>query len=835
MKNKRTKIFFLIAIFNFFQFVDLFAQQSLGGVPIGLKRTFNRMASSYVFLPTVDNSAEVFNSDAIYSGNCVQCKNNSYYGKVLDVNIDIKNQGQLEVLEDGSKLWLLNVVSSTAFGMQFYFDRYRLPQNSKLFFYNADTTMVLGAFSDENNPIGDSAFVDFGTQWIKGGNITIEYYEPANSDFLGDLNIFKLVHIFKDVFSERGPFGISGECNVNVACPYGFGWKDEISSVALILAIDNSSNYAAHCSGALINNTSEDGRPFFLTANHCIDDIAFNAVGNNVFNASSWTFLFNHQTNICNSDGSEVSQNLAQSVFGSFILSHDAVNSPNSDYLLLELNTTKDLLASYGVCYSGWSINSTPQAPYTGIHHPSGDVKKISVEYDPLHSTNYNSIAQNPSYNHWKVNDWDIGTTEGGSSGSPLFDRNHKIIGQLHGGAAGCNGGINNGQSDWYGKFLTSWQVGGFSYWLDPLNTGQSTISSYCPSLPNGGGGNAGGGGANNNCGTSYYRDGFLINNKENNFVEVCLDEGIRIEPTVKEGCSYGFLHVGSEKIKVRCSDINQVQNHDGCYSLDIFNFNCRCWIYPFFVAITECDANLNPIGQEFSEWKNLNISFSFLPQSFQLMDYLPQGIVLAANKFYKIKIAVSDYNGWDEGVKFIHTFSTNINISNVLLSVPIYSHDIVLEEVTVNNNIEVVAKNRIEILPLSQINAGTYKIENVECVQFREVQQPLSNSIYTENGKDANFNLLNKEKIICINTNLNPKALVIPNPSDGVFNIKISDNRIIKCLYLYDLRGILITEKISVNISEISMDVTQEAKGIYYLKVIDTENNFYVQKIINQ
>ena len=104
-------------------------------------------------------------------------------------------------------------------------------------------------------------------------------------------------------------------------------------------------------------------------------------------------------------------------------------NNAFSDFALLELLETPP--DSYSVYYSGWSaINEAAQSS-VGIHHPSGDIKKISFDYDALLSANYGTSGE-PS--HWRVIQWDDGTTEPGSSGSPLFDSlTHRIVGQLHG------------------------------------------------------------------------------------------------------------------------------------------------------------------------------------------------------------------------------------------------------------------------------------------------------------------------------------------------------------------------------------------------------------------
>lgn len=82
---------------------------------------------------------------------------------------------------------------------------------------------------------------------------------------------------------------------------------------------------------------------------------------------------------------------------------------------------------------------------------------------------------------------WEIGVTEPGSSGSPLFDQEGRIIGQLFGGGAACAGTNDNGAFDYYGRVGVSWEGGGTSStrlrdWLDPQNSGRDTMDPY-PSL----------------------------------------------------------------------------------------------------------------------------------------------------------------------------------------------------------------------------------------------------------------------------------------------------------------------------------------------------------------
>lgn len=124
--------------------------------------------------------------------------------------------------------------------------------------------------------------------------------------------------------------------------------------------------------------------------------------------------------------------------------------------------------------YSGWSRAGATPTTYVTVHHPQGDIKKISIGYNDASSYG----------DYWRVV-WSDGITEPGSSGAPLFNENHKLIGQLYNGSSSCS---NQDGSDNFGKFSVSWDYGSTSTtrlkdWLDPYNSGVTEIDNLPPLL----------------------------------------------------------------------------------------------------------------------------------------------------------------------------------------------------------------------------------------------------------------------------------------------------------------------------------------------------------------
>lgn len=383
------------------------------------------------------------------------------YGFEFLVDNNLNNSGVWTTLPNGDRVWRIHYVSKGAKTINFLFSDYYMPKGANVYLYNSDRSDLLGAYDAGQN--NDERVL--GTWMVTGDDIWIEYYEPAAVAGSGKLEIFKVVHGYRTVGNfTKSPdqdLNVSGNCNYDVDCfMEGINDLKDINKKAVGLIIVNNSSF---CTGALINNVTNDGTPYFLTANHCYAG-----------NLSQWAFRFNwiSPNPVCaqNTPSTTNAPNYYQTLSGAEL----KAKRGKTDFLLLKITTT--IPSNWNVVWAGWSRSEVPPASTFGIHHPSGDIMKVCRD---LQSP---TIDNSEGQFMWNVNSWDYGVTEGGSSGSPLFDNSGRIIGQLYGGASECNGLVNNGGFDVYGRFGVSWDDGPTSdsrlkNWLDPNNTNAVTVN----------------------------------------------------------------------------------------------------------------------------------------------------------------------------------------------------------------------------------------------------------------------------------------------------------------------------------------------------------------------
>jgi len=439
---------YILLLFTLISFsLTLSAQISHGGEPQDWEiKDADRFSSEGISFPELE--MELIRAQDEISD---QYKDTPYrFGIEHEVDVDITEEGTASVNTDESITYRYAVNCENAYSLAFHFNEYSLEKGAELFIWNKERTQFLGSFTHNNNKSHGELPISI----INTSSAVIEYTVPS-IDKKGRLNLSLIVQGYRGITNkfheERGPYGNSGNCNININCPEGDEWQVEKNSVALIL-----NGGFASCTGALVNNTANNGIPYFLTADHCLG------------NPQNWTYLFNHESETCNGNDGPTFQTIATGDL--------RASNSGSDFALIELSQTPP--ASYNVQYCGWDRSDAETVTGTaGIHHPAGDLMKICIDEDAPYHANQGGAAV------WYIDEWEDGVTEGGSSGSPLFDQNHRIIGQLYGGFAACSGNVNNGQADWYGRFGVSWDgsspITRLKDWLDPLNIAPVTWDGF--------------------------------------------------------------------------------------------------------------------------------------------------------------------------------------------------------------------------------------------------------------------------------------------------------------------------------------------------------------------
>lgn len=375
---------------------------------------------------------------------------------VNDVYFTPADSGTWEVLEGDTLIWRLRVSSPGAISLNFGFTQYKLPPGAALNIYAADGSYAVRTFTGADN----QAHGELWTPVVLSDDAIIQLTIPNNVLDHLSLELTAVNHGYRYFGEERqtqeaGPR--AGACNNDVVCPEADDWRNEIPSVGVI-----STGGSTFCTGFMVNNTSYDLTPYFMTANHC---------GISSGNASSLVVYWNFESPTCGQQGGG---SLADAQVGG--ATFRSAYSP-SDFTLVQLNQAPN--PAWNVSYAGWDRSTNNPTSAVAIHHPNTDEKSISWEYAPCTTTSYLGTSIPGDGTHVRVIDWDDGTTEPGSSGSPLFDQNHRVVGQLHGGYAACG----NDDSDWYGRISVSWNGGGsaasrLSNWLDPTSTGATTVDT---------------------------------------------------------------------------------------------------------------------------------------------------------------------------------------------------------------------------------------------------------------------------------------------------------------------------------------------------------------------
>ena len=366
------------------------------------------------------------------------------YGDEYNFDVNIL-ESSLVISDDQEVTYLLGIQSRGAFGIGINFSQFFLSENAKLYIYDFEQTYYIGSFTNLNNKESEV----LSTSIVKSDHVIIELTVPHNEIKNIKLHINSIIHDSTDILNyyNNSSSNSREDCNINVICSEGDDWRDQINGAVRV------SMGAGLCSASIINNTENDRTPYILFADHCVSG-----------SPNNYVVYFNYQSTSCNG----TSGSLNQSISGTNLLYQEDINS-GADIALLRL--TSDIPDSYNPYYVGWSVSSSPPNEAIGIHHPGGDIKKISF-------TNDNVSAGGSGANYWEFQ-YDLGRVIPGSSGSPFFNEDKRQVGVASyiytnycdpSPDCYCDQQYSHG----YGRIDRAWS--GLSNYLDPLNSGVLSI-----------------------------------------------------------------------------------------------------------------------------------------------------------------------------------------------------------------------------------------------------------------------------------------------------------------------------------------------------------------------
>lgn len=423
----------------------------------------------------LDSTVISVNPQRFYNEGLSNSKLPLHVGFSTNVDISSHTKGKITHWPSGEISWLLKVSFQGAPAAAFVFDSLLIPDKGRIFVYSPKSPASYFEISNTNIVNGRTSTPPF-----TSGPVVIEYVEDNamnESELQGSFKIAEAFFIYKgpDGQDLDKDLGESGPCHVNINCsPEGDNWQNQKRGVAKVLLKVGNNLYV--CTGALVNNTKQDGTPYFLTAEHCGGSASES-------DRSLWQFYFNYEQTGCPNAGTPPNQIIT----GSMLVSSGKMDN-GSDFQLLKLSQKPP--ETWRPYYNGWDRTATASVSGVGIHHPEGDVKKISTYNLPLvTSTPTIDDIQMAEESAWRViwseTENGFGVTEGGSSGSPIFNSDGLLVGTLSGGSSSCE---NTNFPDYYGKFTYHWISNGINVnnqlkpWLDPQNTNVSFLPGFDPS-----------------------------------------------------------------------------------------------------------------------------------------------------------------------------------------------------------------------------------------------------------------------------------------------------------------------------------------------------------------
>lgn len=356
--------------------------------------------------------------------------------------LSINPLSQIDFIEKGGmKCGVFKIQSLGAKAIRVLFDKFDLSSGTKIYFKDKDR--IYGAYGAFN--ITNSKEKRFGSPILNGDECIVEIDIPIVEFENSQIHINQIGHFYEEknsFFTAAKASSSDWDCNIDVNCPEGDSWCNQIRSVARFTFVTGKCDDYQHytCSGAIVNNYKNDFTPYFLTAQHCTEcDIDW----------INTIFHFNYQRPSCK-DGYGIDY---WTVTGAELLK--SCDKADADIALLKINEKIPL--QYNIYFSGYETKPhyiVDREDVTAIYHNGGDYKKITMGH-----------IQDAVFPKWRIV-FDNGALAGGSSGCPLFlNSNKKVIGLCSGGIVyDCDAGIE--PSLYFGKLRYCWHKAGVQDYL---------------------------------------------------------------------------------------------------------------------------------------------------------------------------------------------------------------------------------------------------------------------------------------------------------------------------------------------------------------------------------
>lgn len=449
-----------------------------------LRSLFNPTASDTIHLPAVIQGQERDQSEF----------RTITIGKVANILYNEDVLGRWSYSSQAQQyIWHCTFISPNASSLSLRLDDYHLPLGARLFLRSEDGR-IRGAYTEAHN--NDVRILQFAP--LEGRMFTLIYEAPRGAKptkrpfrigaisqgYPQEFNRWKTLDRDHYGFTNGEPFYdhmqstlSSLRCAPNIV---GFSEYSNLGrSVVLMITEGNTLS-----TGVLINNTKQDATAYILTSAHCINRLYdlqdLDAIKNVV---RSSVFFFGFESPSADLD---IRGNQELTLSGAELIAYE----PDADMALLKITGLPQddqgqryIPKIYRPYYAGWNLNTSPSAPYIGIHHPVGSTKRMSLSEEQIEITDYSIMSRGIDWEnkHWYLSKWSIGTTAAGSSGSPLFDADGHIIGALSGGRSTCTSPV----SDYYWALRQTWSgpsdTQSLSPWLDPDNSGTRQLAGYDP------------------------------------------------------------------------------------------------------------------------------------------------------------------------------------------------------------------------------------------------------------------------------------------------------------------------------------------------------------------